>query len=290
MEVLKAGILGYCMGVRRAVETAYRQLRVPNRRVYTMGPLIHNPQVLEDLGKRGVEILEEDRLPLNLRGAVVLIRAHGINPGLERELVLRGACIADATCPRVKASQLKARALAGADGGGRTRRVFLAGEARHGEIAGIRGYAPGCIVAASPAEAALAAENLFREAPGAETALIGQTTISPDEYAAIGEAVQARFPRLEIIDTICRATRERQDALAELCGKVDVVIIAGGRESSNTRRLLAIAERMGKPAWLAENAGEVPPGLAAYAKAGLSAGASTPDEVILGIEEKIRSL
>jgi 4-hydroxy-3-methylbut-2-enyl diphosphate reductase len=288
MEVLKAGILGYCMGVRRAVEMAYRQLRIPNCRVYTMGPLIHNPQVLEDLRKRGVEILEEDRLPLNLSGAVVLIRAHGINPGLERELLFRGARIADATCPRVKASQLKVRALAGADRC--TCRVFLAGEAHHGEIAGIRGYAPGCTVVASPAEAALAAEDLFREAPGAETALIGQTTISPDEYTAIGEAIQAWFPRLEIINTICMATRDRQDALRELCGKVDAVSIAGGRQSSNTRRLLAIAERMGKPAWLVENAGEVPPELAAYAKAGLSAGASTPDEVIRGIEDKIRSL
>jgi 4-hydroxy-3-methylbut-2-enyl diphosphate reductase len=290
MELLKARILGYCMGVRRAVEMAYRQLRIPNCRVYTIGPLIHNPQVLEDLKKRGVEILEEDSLPLNLSGAVVLVRAHGINPGLERELVFRGARIADATCPRVKASQLKAQALAGEDGGGRACRVFLAGEAHHGEIAGIRGYAPGCIVVASPAEAAAAAEALLREAPGVRTALIGQTTISPDEYSAIGEAIQAYFPRLEIIDTICRATRDRQDALRELCGKVDAVIIAGGRESSNTRRLLAIAERLGKPAWLVENAGEAPSEIAAYAKAGLSAGASTPDEVIRGIEEKIRSL
>jgi 4-hydroxy-3-methylbut-2-enyl diphosphate reductase len=285
MELVKARILGYCMGVRRAVETAYRELDASPDRVYLMGPLIHNPQVMEDLKKQGAEVLDEDNLPENLGGTTVIIRAHGISAGLEAELVSRGAHITDATCPRVKASQLKARRLAESG-----YRVFLAGEERHREISGIRGYAPGCTVVANPAEAASAAETLFREAPVARTALIGQTTISPDEYASIGEAIQAYFPHLEIIDTICKATRDRQDALRELCCEVDVMIIAGGRESANTRRLLSIAEGMGKPALLVETAGEVPPALASYAKAGLSAGASTPDEVIRAIEEKIRGL
>jgi 4-hydroxy-3-methylbut-2-enyl diphosphate reductase len=236
-----------------------------------------------------VEILEEDRLPRDLSGAVVIIRAHGISPHLEAELVSRGARIADATCPRVKASQLKAQALAGSG-----YRVFLAGEARHGEIAGIRGYAPGCTVVANGDEAALAAERLFQERqfqdPGARTALIGQTTISSDEYAAIGEAIRPFFPNLHVIDTICGATRDRQAALRELCGQVDAVLVAGGRESANTRRLLAIAEASGKPAWLVEHAGEVPAELASYAAAGLSAGASTPDEVIRAIETAIQAL
>lgn len=262
---------------------AYRQLAVPSGRVYTVGPLIHNPHVLDDLQRRGVEVLEEGRLPRNLSGAVVVIRAHGISPDLEAELVSLGGCIVDATCPKVKASQLKARALAGAG-----YRVFLAGEARHGEIAGIRGYAPDCTIVADGDAAALAAERLFREEPGAEAALIGQTTISSDEYAAIGEAVRSFFPSLKIIDTICGATRDRQNALRELCGRVDAVIVAGGRESANTRRLLAIAEASGKPAWLVENAGGIPAELASYAAVGLSAGASTPDEVIRAIETQIQ--
>ncbi|MDR0387575.1 MAG: 4-hydroxy-3-methylbut-2-enyl diphosphate reductase, partial [Treponema sp.] len=244
MQLVKARILGYCMGVRRAVVLAYRRLAAGPGRVYTMGPLIHNPQVLEDLNRRGVEVLEEGRLPRDLSGAAVIVRAHGISPCLEADLAARGARIADATCPKVKASQMKARSLSGAG-----YHVFLAGEARHGEIAGIRGYAPGCTVVADPEGAASAAERLFREEPLARTALIGQTTISPDEYAAIGEAVRRFFPDLQIIDTICGASRDRPNALRELCGKVDAVIVAGGRESANTRRLLAIAEASGKPAW-----------------------------------------
>jgi 4-hydroxy-3-methylbut-2-enyl diphosphate reductase len=250
--------------------------------VYTIGPLIHNPQVLEDLKRRGVEVLEKGCLPRDLSGAVVIIRAHGISPDLEAELVSRGGRIVDATCPKVKASQMKALALAGVG-----YHVFLAGEAHHGEIAGIRGYAPGCTVVADGDEAALAAERLFREDSAAQTALLGQTTISSDEYAAIGDAIRSFFPSLQVIDTICGATRDRQNALRELCGRVDAVIVAGGRESANTRRLLAIAESSGKPAWLVENAGGIPVEVASHTTVGLSAGASTPDEVIRDIEAKI---
>jgi 4-hydroxy-3-methylbut-2-enyl diphosphate reductase len=186
----------------------------------------------------------------------------------------------DATCPRVKASQIKARALSE---GGYT--IFLAGERDHGELVGIRGYVTGdCFVVAGPAEAAAAAGELARRKPRAKTALLGQTTISPGEYAGIGEAIRPFFPDLEIVDSICAATGDRQEALRELCGQVDAVLVAGGRESANTRRLLAIAGASGKKAWLVENAAEIPPGAAAFPVIGLSAGASTPDETVDEIE------
>ncbi|GHV89041.1 4-hydroxy-3-methylbut-2-enyl diphosphate reductase [Spirochaetia bacterium] len=298
MKLIKAEVLGYCMGVRRAVEMAYREAdRVAagpgdSRRVYTMGPLIHNPQVLEDLRRRGVAVLDEDALPGDLQDAVVIIRAHGITPTLEAELVMRGACLIDATCPKVKASQMKARALSEAG-----YRIFLAGERRHGEVIGIQGFAPGCIIVANREEAEAAAEKLFRgfgrsrdgDAPDSpKTALIAQTTLSPEEYQAIGEGIAKFFPQGEIVNTICKATRDRQDALKRLCAEVDAVIIAGGRESANTRRLLAIAQAQGRPAWLVESAADISGGLAgeiaAYPRVGLSAGASTPDGVIEAIE------
>ncbi|MDR1950447.1 MAG: 4-hydroxy-3-methylbut-2-enyl diphosphate reductase [Spirochaetaceae bacterium] len=303
MRVIRARVLGYCMGVRRAVEMASRELgpepgfspgaapRAPCRerprakRVYTLGPLIHNPQVLAKLKNRGVETLDAARLPGDLRGAVVILRAHGVTPALEAGLVSRGALVADATCPKVKASQNLARSLGEAG-----YRLFLAGEEQHGEIVGIRGYAGDCLIVGNPGEAALAAENLYREAGPVKTALLGQTTISPGEYRAIGEAIASFFPNLAIQDTICGATRDRQDALTELSGRTDALIVVGGRASANTRRLLSIAESLGKPAWLAENAGEIPREIAAYPVVGLSAGASTPDEVIDEIEGALLSL
>jgi 4-hydroxy-3-methylbut-2-enyl diphosphate reductase len=280
-QLYKARVLGYCMGVRRAVEMAYREAREAPGRVYTLGPLIHNPQVLEDLRSRGVEALEGDRLPPDLRGGVVIIRAHGVSPALEAELGSRGARIVDATCPKVKASQLKARSLSGAG-----YQVFIAGEREHGEVIGIRGYAPGSLVVANPAEAEEASRSLRAESPAAKAALIGQTTISPEEYAAIGAAIGKNLD-LEIVDTICGATRERQEALRELCAQVEAVVIAGGRESSNTRRLLEIARSRGKPCWLVESAADMPSEAAAFKTLGLSAGASTPDAVIREIENAL---
>jgi 4-hydroxy-3-methylbut-2-enyl diphosphate reductase len=295
MKILRARVLGFCMGVRRAVERAQGEVQppIPGWKYVTLGPLIHNPQVLESLKNQGLEILDEKKLPPDLSRTVVIIRAHGVSPGVEKDLADRGARVVDATCPKVKANQLKARSLAAAGC-----RIFLAGEADHGEIIGIRAYvmsaaadrpgaAPFCAVVGNAAEAEAAAEKLHREEPAATTALIGQTTISPEEYRTIGEGIGKWFPRLEIADTICGATRDRQEALRELCGLTDAVVVAGGKESANTRRLFAIAKAQGKPCWLAEGPEDLPPEIAAYNRVGICAGASTPNAVIDAIEKTL---
>jgi 4-hydroxy-3-methylbut-2-enyl diphosphate reductase len=292
MKVIRARVLGFCMGVRRAVEIAKNSRSESRggeagqgRKAYTLGPLIHNPQVLKELEDLGFEILDGDDLPQNLEGAVVIIRAHGVSPRLEEDIKSRGGRIIDATCPKVKANQLKAAALSRAG-----YRLFLAGEARHAEIAGIRGFAPGCITAADRAGAEAAAEKLRLEENTARTALIGQSTISPEEYRFIGEGIKKYFPDLEIIDTICGAARDRQEALRELLDQVDAVVVAGGKGSANTLRLLAIAGAGGKPCVLAETAADIPASFAAYERVGLCAGASTPDAIIGGIEEALMGL
>jgi 4-hydroxy-3-methylbut-2-enyl diphosphate reductase len=281
VKIVRAATLGFCFGVRRAVDLAdeaARNAANSSGKVYTFGPLIHNPQVLEDLKRRGVETLDESTLPPNLHGASIIIRAHGLSPQLEAKLRETGAKIIDATCPRVKASQLKAAAFASAfaaDG----YRLFLAGEEHHAEIAGIRGYAGDAFyaVAGNAAEAKVLAQRLLAQDSGAKTALIGQTTISPEEYMAIGHAITPFFPDLEIAQTICAATKERQDALRQILDKVDAVIIAGGKDSANTRRLLSIAETAGKPCAIAETAEDIPAEFFSLATVGLASGASTPD-------------
>jgi 4-hydroxy-3-methylbut-2-enyl diphosphate reductase len=277
MRVIRAGVLGFCAGVRRAVALALEAAGKAGG-AYTLGPLIHNPEVMETLRRAGVEALEEGKFPPDLEGAAVIIRAHGSTPALEAELRRRGARIVDATCGHVKASQTRARALS-AEGCV----IFLAGEQGHGEIIGIRGYVEGpCFVAADPPGAARAAEELARENPGAKTALLGQSTISPEEYAGIAGEIRRRFPGLKLINSICGATRNRQEALRELAGKVEALIIAGGRESANTRRLLAIAEGpageggCGKPAWLVENAAGIPPEARSFGEDGGEVGPLTP--------------
>jgi 4-hydroxy-3-methylbut-2-enyl diphosphate reductase len=145
-------------------------------------------------------------------------------------------------------------------------------------------------VVGSPEEAERAGEGLYRKEPAAATVLIGQTTISPGEYRAIGDALKRFYPDIEILNTICGATADRRKALEELCAIVDAVVIAGGRESANTRRLLSLAHDLGKPAWLIEKPEDLPefPEISAYETVGLSAGASTPDSLIDDIEKALK--
>jgi 4-hydroxy-3-methylbut-2-enyl diphosphate reductase len=316
MKVIRAKVLGFCFGVRQALDMCLAELGAKGR-VYSMGALIHNPQAMERLKQKGLCLLDEDTLPPVFSGDTVIIRAHGVSPRLEAELLRRGARIVDATCPKVKANQLKIRSLC-EEGCG----VFLAGEKNHGEVIGLQAYAqaaggtrsPGCILVENSVEAENAAAELKKNSSAfIKTALIGQTTISAGEYAAIEESIKKYFPDLETVNSICNAVAERQESLRELCGMVDAVIVAGGRASSNTRRLFALARAEGKPAWLVEDPSGIeeldPPCgggstnslkpcgpesriscLAPYRSIGLCAGASTPDEVIDQIESKLKNL
>jgi 4-hydroxy-3-methylbut-2-enyl diphosphate reductase len=286
------------MGVQRAVELAVSQAAGTGK-VYTLGPLIHNPNVLADLKRRGVEILKEP--PQNSKGCSLIIRAHGISVKAEKGLRDRGFHIIDATCPKVKESQLKAEELARAG-----YCLFLAGEAEppesvlhegspsvHAEIAGILGYAENgfgekessfCAVVGSAADAEKEAAKLFEKNSRAKTALLGQTTFSQEEYSSIGKAIGQLFPNLEIIQTICAATASRQQALRELLDECEAVLIVGGKDSANTRRLLAIAQESGKPCALVEKPSDIPADFINYETIGICAGASTPDSAINEIE------
>jgi 4-hydroxy-3-methylbut-2-enyl diphosphate reductase len=146
-----------------------------------------------------------------------------------------------------------------------------------------------CTVVGNAAEAEAAAARLRAEddTAGAKTALIGQTTITAEEYDAIAEALKKYFPDIEIAQTICPATGERQESLRELTDTVEAVIIAGGKDSANTRRLLAVARAQGKPCALVESEAEIPPEFFRYETVGLAAGASTPDSVIDAIEKRL---
>jgi 4-hydroxy-3-methylbut-2-enyl diphosphate reductase len=296
MKVIRAGVLGFCMGVRRAVEIAEQASLEAGRtggQLYTLGPLIHNSGVLENLKKRGVICLDENEIQSLPADSTVIIRAHGVSPVIERELLKKGISILDATCLRVKLSQSKACSFVESG-----YRLFIAGEENHGEIAGLKGYAedscskelvsdvPPCFVLGNAEEARVAAEGLCRREPEAKTALIAQTTISSDEYRSIGDTIQRFFPSLEIVNSICMATVDRQNALRELVN-TDAIIVAGSRESANTQRLLSLAKEMGKPAWLVEAVSDIPPEIFAYETVGLSAGASTPDDLIAEIENAL---
>jgi 4-hydroxy-3-methylbut-2-enyl diphosphate reductase len=300
------------MGVSRAVKMAEalaEQRNAPGGQplssIYTYGPLIHNTAVLRKLEEKKVFVLDEGATT-DLRDALVIIRAHGVPPRVEAELREAGAVIKDATCPKVKANQLLAQKLCEKNDGVspetvhqtvyRTvyRTVFLAGDRRHAEIQGILGYAPDCICVSNESEAEEAARrriaggNIRKD----KAVLIGQTTFPVEDYRKIA-AVLHKYFRLTVKNTICPATACRQDALRKLCASVDAMIIAGGKNSANTRALAGIAQSMGKPAFLLENAAEmkgIAAGLSVYTRIGLAAGASTPLETIDELEEAVLNI
>jgi 4-hydroxy-3-methylbut-2-enyl diphosphate reductase len=291
--IVRSSVLGYCKGVSRAVamtETlvSERDARGLADPLYTCGPLIHNKTVLRKLEEKRVFVFDSKA---DARGAEVIIRAHGIPPYAETALREAGAVVRDATCPKVKANQLLARKLCAKGGGTDSGTVFLAGDRNHAEIQGILGYAPDCVCVSNEAEAEEAArsrrgtagENRGHKAPAA---LIGQTTFPVDGYRKIAAVLQKYF-HLNAQNTICSATARRQDALRKLCARVDAVIIAGGKDSANTRALAGVARSRGKPAYLLESAAEadgIAPELAAYTRIGLASGASTPIETVNELE------
>jgi len=302
MTVKKARFPGFCMGVRRAVELAYKEAenaKADGSAVFTFGALIHNPNVLKDLESRGVRSI--GALP-QTPDCTVIIRAHGITPAAEEKLRGAGCRVVDATCPKVKASQLKTQELVRAG-----YFLFLAGEAEHAEIEGIMGYFRqaqqskaslnegdtcsesdnSCVIVSCEQEAKEASAALFKNNKNAKTALLGQTTVCENEYKKIADKIKEYFPALEVVDTICTATKDRQSALRELLPETDAVIIAGGENSANTRRLLSIAQESGKPCVLAETADDIPLEYFSFNIVGLCAGASTPDSVINEIEAKL---
>lgn len=275
------------MGVRRAEELARKaalSAAHAHTKVYTYGPLFHNPQAVSDLRSLGVEVLDthdvetgDAGLP-DLHDSIVIIRAHGASRNAFTKLTERGANVVDATCPRVIKSQRLARHYEKLGW-----QVVLVGDPRHGEIAGILGHTSHAIVVDSP-DSALEAAKALKEVP---CALISQTTIRQEDYDRVIEVFQANVTHMTAEKTICPATRERQQALIELCTGVDAVLVVGGKNSENTKRLFESAKNCGKPAWHIETASELRPEMTRFERIGISAGASTPDSIVDEIQNAL---
>lgn len=276
MIVLRADTLGVCRGVRRALAIVEQAIAEnPGVPIYTLGPLIHNPRVVEEFRSRGVVPIENIS---QAREGIVIVSAHGIGPGLVEECGERGVRVIDATCPDVRRIQRMVREYAA--GGCH---VLIVGDANHREVIGIRGWAAGSSVIASVEEA----ERV--ELP-AECIVVGQTTFKRAEYRAICEVIERRLPGITVFDTSCASTETRQRSLLSLAERVEALLVVGGRESANTRWLYQTALQTGKPSWHIEGAAEIPGELSRFGSVGISAGASTPDEVIDEVEESILAL
>ena len=281
MTVILADVLGYCMGVRRAVESAIASIDKAND-VYTLGPLIHNKTALNSLENKGLKVLNENKAEDAKIGSTVIIRAHGVPPSVNEILKKRECTIINATCPRVTASQKNAARYASMN-----YTVILAGDSNHGEVIGIAGYAGNKFYLVQDSEDA---KKLIPPEDADENAiLLSQTTFSPQEFEKIAKIIKEKYKNLKVMNTICPATKERQDSLLRLCPLVEGVLVVGGKNSANTKRLLQTAKENCSKAALIETSDEIPEDFFKLQIVGITAGASTPDSAIEEVKNALTS-
>lgn len=289
MNVVRAKTAGFCMGVSLALRQLDAALAAAGPvgmrqkgRLATLGPVIHNPRVIAAYEKKGVTCFND--FTEAREGDIVLVRAHGVPHETEAELLARGVTVIDATCPRVKQAQLAIAAEREKSGG----TLLLHGEAEHPEVKGLVSYSK------NSAHVFLNLEELEAIAldPARPYFLAAQTTQDMMGFEAVCARVRERLGRdFAVLRTICDATCKRQTEVLELAKRVDVVVVVGGSNSGNTRRLADVATGQGVRAVRVEDVSELAPAyFNGMSVAGVTAGASTPAEHIDAVELWLRNL
>lgn len=282
MQVLLAQPRGFCAGVVRAIEIVDRALQLNGAPVYVRHEIVHNRRVVEKLKAKGAVFVEE--LAEVPHGALTVFSAHGVARNVEAEASARALPVLDATCPLVTKVHNQGRRYIAK---GRT--LVLIGHAGHPEVEGTIGQidAPVHLVSTAADVAGLA---IPLDAP---VAYITQTTLSVDDTRSVIAALAARFADLvgPDVSDICYATQNRQSAVRELCKLVDVLLVVGAPNSSNSNRLREIGDEAGVPSYLVEDGASVDPAwVAGAATVGLTAGASAPEELVLSVIDALRAL
>ncbi len=281
MRIKVAKTAGFCFGVDRAVNMAY-EVAEKCEKCSSLGPIIHNTSVTDDLQDKGVKIIDNPNLAQ--KGETVIIRAHGVTPNVYSNLMETGANICDATCPFVK----KIHNIV-SENSDENIPVLIAGDSKHPEVIGIRGYCKGESYVFSNSEEL---ENIVKNHPEIEkneVIVVSQTTFSENEWKKCKEKIKNLCTNRKIFDTICSATRKRQEEAEELASECNAMIVIGGRHSSNTVKLYNLCNSR-CDTFLVERAIELKNiDFSTYATVGVTAGASTPaaiiKEVLLAMSE-----
>jgi len=275
MDIIVAKNCGFCYGVKRALKMA-RSIRSRSAgKVFTLGDLIHNPRVISELEKRGIHSVDAvDRV----EGGTVIIRSHGVPPQVIKKLQKKKVEIVDATCPIVKKIQRLVDRLSR-----KNRELIIVGNREHPEIKGLMGYSRGKGIII---EDETQVEGLpWRK----KRAVLAQSTQDIFLFSRVVAALIERTESLDVHNTICLYTQARQKSTSELASHVDVLLIIGGKNSSNTRQLYEISKRILPSTHLIESANQINPRMLRRAKRiGLSGGASTPPEAIEEVVARIQ--
>ncbi len=281
-QVLLAEPRGFCAGVDRAIEIVERALEKFGRPIYVRHEIVHNTHVVNDLKNRGAIFIEElDEVP---PGATLVFSAHGVSQAVQREAKARGFRIFDATCPLVTKVHVEVAKLhkEGYE-------FIMIGHKGHPEVEGTMGQLDSGIHLVEDVA------DVARVQPSQtdRLAVVTQTTLSVDDAAAIMAAVKARFSNIQSPkqQDICYATQNRQDAVKLLATQVDAVVVVGSPTSSNTNRLRELAERLGVPAYMVDDASELQDAwFDGRSSIGVTAGASAPEDLVQGVVQRLKAL
>jgi len=272
MRLIVAEPIGFCFGVKRAINLAKRA-RLKFSRVWTLGALIHNPEVVADLRRQGIR--EVSSLS-QVKGGALVIRSHGCPPEVLEQARTLGIEVIDATCPYVGRVQRVARDLKSAG-----YLVIIVGERDHPEVQSLLGYAR---------DAGMVYDSKMKISEK-KIGVVAQTTIPLKTFqAALTDLSQRQFEELRVFNTICQEAASRQAAALKIAREVDLMVVIGGRNSANTSRLADIAREVGKQTYQVENRKELDPGWFAQAqRVGVTAGTSTPSWVVDDVLKALRA-
>ena len=279
MEVRLAGKAGFCFGVKRAVDTVYERLGKKGP-IYTYGPIIHNEEVVKELEQKGVQVLHTAEDIKGLREGTVIIRSHGVTRPVYELIEKQGLQCVDATCPFVK----RIHGIVEKESG-EGKRIVIAGNASHPEVEGIVSW---CKNGADVIENLEEAEK-FLAGEGENICIVAQTTFNNNKFQDIVEIFKKKGYNVNVVNTICNATQERQSAADELGVAADVMIVIGGKHSSNTRKLYDICCKECAHTYFIQTLDDLHLELPKSVRlVGITAGASTPNNIIEEVQNYVR--
>jgi len=279
MEVILAKSAGFCFGVKRAVERVYEQTGA-GKKIYTFGPIIHNEEVVKDLEEKGVSVLETEEELKALKEGTVVIRSHGVPKRIYDLIEEKGLECVDATCPFVKRIHkiVEKESAQGSE-------IVIVGNPGHPEVEGIKGWS---CTPATVLESVTEAEK-FTVPEGQSVCVVSQTTFNYNKFKELVEIFEKKGYNINVVNTICNATEERQTEAGEIAAKVDAMIIIGGKHSSNTRKLYEICKEKCATTYFIQTLDDLQLELPKNASlVGITAGASTPNNIIEEVQNYVR--
>lgn len=273
MKVLKAKNTGFCFGVKRAINMVLKEAGNSGQKVYTMGPIIHNPQMVNILKEKGITPVDD---VLGINDGVVVFRTHGIKKDEEEGIKRKGLRSIDTTCPFVK--RVRKHALYLKNNG---YKVVIIGDKNHPEVKSVLSY--------------LDNDGIVLQEPVAIEAkkigVVSQTTLDKDTFVNIVRELARNAHELHIFNTICESTEVRQKEAVDLAGKVDMMLVVGGKNSANTSKLCKVVQAVQPRVYQIETADEInPEWFLGVQNVGITAGASTPDLIIDSVERRVKNL